>query len=121
MKHSSYILFWTPRILVIWFAAFSSLFALDVFEENRTLWDTIMALLIHLIPTAIILVSLVIAWRRELFGAIFYFALGIFYIAWAWGNFHISAYFGISGPLFIVGILFFVSWYYQRRGKKTAE
>ncbi|HJN05246.1 MAG TPA: hypothetical protein QF480_01395, partial [Bacteroidales bacterium] len=77
-KRQNPVLFWTPRILVIIFAAFISLFALDVFSENKGFLETFIALLMHLIPTAIIIISLVVAWRWELFGAVFYFALGIF-------------------------------------------
>lgn len=120
-KHQNPVLFWTPRILVMVFTVFISLFALDVFEENKTFWETTLALLMHLIPSAIIIVSLVVAWRWELFGAVFYFALGIFYIIWAWGKFPLSAYLAISGPLFIVGLLFFVSWYYYRHVPKVKE
>lgn len=120
-KRQNPVLFWMPRILAMVFAVFISLFALDVFDENRTLWETILALLMHLIPTAIIIVSLVVAWKWELFGAVFYCALGMFYIIWAWGKFPISAYIAISSPLFIVGILFFVSWYYRRLASKVND
>ncbi len=119
-KSNNPVLFWTPRILVLVFAVFISLFAMDVFDREHSFWETVLALLMHLIPTAVILVSLIIAWRWELFGAVFYFGLGLFYIFWAWGKFPISAYVSISGPLFIVGVLFFLSWHYQRRDvKKT--
>ena len=59
------VVFWTPRILCILFAVFVSLFALDVFGEGYDFWETIVALVMHLIPTGIILISLAIAWRRR--------------------------------------------------------
>ncbi len=120
-KQSNTFLFWTPRIIVMIFAAFISLFALDVFDEYENIQELAIALLMHLIPTAVILVSLVIAWRWGLFGAIFYFAAGLFYIFWAWGRFPIPVYFTISGPLFIVAILFFVSWYHRPRETTSAD
>lgn len=55
------LLFWTPRILCLLFAVFLSLFALDVFTEGYGFWKSILALLIHLIPTWIVLVILAVS------------------------------------------------------------
>ena len=53
-------LFWLPRVLSALFAAFISLFALDVFGAGYGLWETIWALFVHLIPTWLILAALAI-------------------------------------------------------------
>jgi energy-coupling factor transporter transmembrane protein EcfT len=103
------VVYWTPRILCILFAVFISLFALDVFEGGRGFWETSVALLLHLVPTIIIVAVLVVSWRREWIGGILFTALGIFYVAWAWGRFH-RVYAIISGPLLLIGILFLLSW-----------
>ena len=107
-------LFWSPRILGIAFAAFISIFALDVFEEGSSILATIIALLIHLIPTAIVVVILVISWRWEWLGAILFTSLGLLYLVMAWARFHWSAYLVISGPLFVLGFLFFLNWIYRK-------
>jgi len=70
------LLFWSPRILCLLFAAFISIFAADAFGEGYGFWKTILALLIHLIPTGIILVILAISWRWEWVGGILFIALG---------------------------------------------
>ena len=106
-------LFWTPRILCLLFAAFISLFALDVFGENRGFWNTLLALLIHLIPTAILLVILAATWRWEWIGGLLFHALGIFYIVAFWGRFNWVAYVVLSGSLFVLGALFLVGWKYR--------
>jgi hypothetical protein len=103
-------LFWTPRILCILFAAFISMFALDVFNEHLGFWQTVLALLIHLIPTYLVLILLAVSWRWERIGGALLFALGIFYIVFSWGRFHWTVYAIIAGPLFLVGALFFLSW-----------
>ena len=64
---------------------FLSLFALDVFSEGYGFWETILALLIHLIPVYIVVIVLVIAWRREWVGAVLFNALALFYLVWSWG------------------------------------
>lgn len=106
-------LFWTPRISCILFAMFLSLFSFDVFSEGHGLGKMILALLMHLIPVCIVVIVLVIAWRREWVGAILFNALAVFYVVWAWGRFHWSAYLAISGPLVFVGGLFLFNWIYR--------
>ena len=113
------LLFWTPRILCLLFVTFISLFALDVFGENQGFWRTLLALLIHLIPTGILLVILAATWRWEWIGALLFPALGIFYIVAFWGRFHWSVYLLLSGSLFVRGALFLLGW--QHRAELRAK
>jgi hypothetical protein len=107
-------LFWTPRLLGILFAIFISLFALDVFGEGYSFWDTVLALLIHLTPTGIILLVLALSWRWEWIGGILFTGLGLLYLylvasqgrPWSW-------VLVISGPLFLVGVFFLLNWLYR--------
>ena len=108
--HLHRFLFWTPRILCLVFAGLLSLFALDVFEENHGFWNTALALLLHLIPTAISLLILALSWRWEWIGGVLFPALGAIYLVAFWGRFHWSAYAIISGSLFLLGGLFLLSW-----------
>jgi len=112
-KATKRVLFWTPRIICIIFAVFISLFALDVFSEGYGIMKTLLALLIHLIPTGIIVIILLISWRWEWVGALLFIALAVFYIAWSWGRFPWITYLVISGPLLLVGLLFLINWIYR--------
>lgn len=103
-------LFWAPRVLALAFAAFLSLFALDVFDETHGFAQTAAALLMHLIPTFVILLLLALAWRREWIAALGFGALGALYIGWTWGRFPLGTYVVISGPLFVMAALFFANW-----------
>jgi len=103
-------LFWTPRILCILFALFLSIFALDVFGEGLGFWQTMLALLSHLIPTFFILIVLVFSWRWELVGGILFTALGMLYLITCWGRFPWMTYLTISGPLILTGVLFLINW-----------
>lgn len=107
------LLFWTPRILCILFALFVSVFALDVFGEGYGFWKMILALLIHLIPTGIILVILALSWRWEWVGGILFIILGVWYIVMTRGRFAWFVYLGMSGPLFLIGVLFLINWVYK--------
>ena len=111
-KSVKQMLFWAPRALTLLFAIFISLFDFDVFGEGYTFWDTILALLIHLIPTGIVLLGLALSWRWEWIGAILFPALGVLYLV-AFREQHWSAYLLISGPLFLIGVLFLLNWLYR--------
>jgi hypothetical protein len=102
------VLFWSPRVLCIAFAIFLSMFALDVFNEGLSVGNTILAFLIHLIPTAFVVVVLAISWRWEWVGGVLFIAMGVLYLVQAWR--HPDWVVTISGPLFLVGALFLLSW-----------
>ena len=69
-----------------------------------------LALVMHLIPTAIVLVALAVAWRREWIGAVLFPLLAVLHLVMAWGRFDWSAYVVIEGPLLLLGALFLVNW-----------
>jgi hypothetical protein len=104
------VVFWMPRILCLLFAVFISLFALDVFGAGYGFWETIAALIMHLVPTWIVLIALAVAWRWEWVGAILFVALGAGYLIVAWGKFPWTTYLLIAGPSFLIGALFLVNW-----------
>ena len=100
-------LFWTPRVLSILFALFVSVFALDAFNEGEDFWKMVRAFLIHLIPAALIVVALVIAWRWEAIGGLLFIALGAVSVAQTrlgW----------FTLVLFLVGVLFLLSRFLGR-------
>lgn len=108
-------LLWAPRVLTIAFAAFLSIFALDVFGEGHGFWRTAGELLMHLIPTFLILLILAVAWRREWLGALFLIAVAALYVVTSRGRFPIGVYFTIAGPVTLAAILFLISWKYRTR------
>ncbi|MFL7891088.1 MAG: hypothetical protein AB8I56_03400 [Anaerolineales bacterium] len=109
----SKVLYWSPRILGVLIAIFVSIFALDVFGEGYSFWETIAALAMHLIPTLVILVVLCIAWRWEWIGGFLFVTLGVLYMTLFWEPSNLPAYLLISGPLFLDGILFLLDGCYQ--------
>jgi hypothetical protein len=101
-------IFWAPRLLTIFFAIFISLFALDAFEESGGLIKSLSAFMIHLIPTAIIVAILILSWKRGWIGGVSFLLFGIAYAISA--SSHPQWILAISGPLFVISILFFTSW-----------
>ena len=108
-------LFWTPRILTILFILFISMFALDSFGGDKTVFAQIGDFLIHLIPGFVLIVLLYFSWRHEIVGAVAFLLLAIAYIIMAWGKFPISTYFIISGPMFLISILFLTNLFLKKK------
>lgn len=103
-------LYRAPRTLAILFALCLSLFALDGFEPGQSSGEIAVGLGMHLVPVALFVALLVVAWRREWVGALGFTALACLYVAWAWGRFPVLTYVLISGPLLLLGALFLIGW-----------
>ena len=68
---------WIPRLLCIAAILFVSMFALDSFAPGLTIWEQIRGLLIHLIPSYILLAALLLAWKWEKLGGIVFMVIGL--------------------------------------------
>jgi hypothetical protein len=100
------IIHWLPRVLAILFIIFISLFALDVFEMEAGFWQKIGGFLIHLIPSYILIIATIIAWKKEFIGGVLFI---IFSVALAiWTRVELASLLVILPP-FIIGILFLVA------------
>ena len=107
--------------MTVLFILFLSLFALDVFHEGKGPLETVVALFMHLIPHIILILTLVVAWRWEWIGGLLFLGLGLFYIFSTWGRFPASTYMIISGPLFLVSVLFGIGWIYRDKIRGAQE
>lgn len=117
------LLFWTPRLLCILFAAFISIFALDVFEHSENTRALLLALAMHLIPTALVIGVLALSWRWEWVGGVTYSVMGVYHITWGWERLDWTAFALITGPLFLISALFLIGWRYRAeiRGRREAR
>ncbi len=77
MKKSVKIIYWTPRILCILAILFISMFALDSFSPELTIWQQLGAFFIHLIPSYVLIALLIIAWKWEYYGGIIFIVIGL--------------------------------------------
>jgi hypothetical protein len=98
------ILYWLPRTLSLGLALFLSLFALDVFTEAYLFWETILALIIHMLPTCLILIVLAIAWHWERLGGSIFIILSIAFLLLS--RFELEAFLIIGLPALVIGGLF---------------
>ena len=59
-----------------------------MFGEGYGFWGTIVAFLMHSIPTGIVLIVLALSWRWEWVGAVLFVALALIYAYFAVGRGH---------------------------------
>jgi hypothetical protein len=118
MKTSIGIFHWLPRIICIPAILFISIFALDAFGPGLTIWHQLGAFFMHLIPSFILLVLLIVAWKWELIGGIILAVLGLALSPLVFmHNYEMNHSIGMSlgiiamitFPFFVVGILFIIS------------
>ena len=97
-------LFWAPRIITILAILFLSSLALDVFEDGTPILEMIAGFLIHLIPSFILIAILVIAWRYERLGGIFFLCVAAAFFLLLPNSFLGNLI--LAGPFLIAGLLF---------------
>lgn len=112
-------LWFTPRILGILFILFISLFALDILEMGYDFWQTVLGLTMHLLPSFFLVAALIVAWRWERIGSLFYLAFAIAFLIMSWGSSNLSIYLIIMGPPVLIGVLFYFDGLIASRVKKV--
>jgi hypothetical protein len=134
---------WVARILCILAIAFISLFAVDVFTEGASLslGQKIVAFLMHMIPSFVLIIALIIAWKHELVGGILIALIGLATAVYVYiANYHrllnaaskgfrigspglraLGIFAMINLPFIIVGVLFIISYFLHRPKKLTAQ
>ncbi len=106
-------LIWLPRVIGIIYIMFLLFFTLDafsgdVFSGNALLLEETMVLIIHLVPSLIILIVLAVSWKLPVIGGILFIALSVVFMYY-FGTYEVlSDFFIISFPLAVIGLLFIV-------------
>jgi hypothetical protein len=124
MKTSILLIHWIPRILCILAILFISLFALDSFEPGMPLIRQLGAFFMHLIPTFVLILFLIVAWKWELIGGAIFIMIGLGLMPFIYMmNYHMNHSVWISlgvilvinVPFVVVGLLFMLSHFLKRK------
>jgi hypothetical protein len=106
---------WSPRILTITFIIFISLFALDAFTEPNNFWLNLAGFFIHLIPSLILIIILLISWRQKLFGGITFIILSIIFSIFFHTYEDLIVFAILTVPMLIIGILYLIDHYKNKK------
>ncbi len=104
------VIHWAPRIAAILIIFFVTLFSLDVFEMEAAPLELLAAFLIHSLPSIILIVLLVFAWRRPVVGFIAFLLAGLFFLRFVVSGQDLAHFLLFSGPLFLIAGLFYADW-----------
>jgi hypothetical protein len=124
MKISIKVISWLPRIICILAIVFISIFALDAFNPEKTPWQQIGDFLMHLIPSFILILFLIIAWKREFIGGMIFTIIGLGFSPFIFiHNYRMNQSIWVSLltillitiPFVIAGILFMLSHKIKKR------
>ena len=124
MKKSVSVFHWAPRVLCILAIMFISMFALDSFTPELTIWQQIGAFIMHLIPSLVLLIFLIVAWKWEYFGGIVFIVLGLGFSPFVFMHNYkmnhsiwmsLGIILTITFPFFVIGFLFIWSHKMKKR------
>lgn len=106
-----HVLFWTPRVLGVLFISFLSMFALDVFGAGYGFWGTALALLMHLMPSLVLLAALGLSWRWPWVGGLAFIGFAVWYLVPFEMASLLFVYPLLVGVPFLIGLLFMLDWW----------
>lgn len=130
MKTTGQLLHWAPRIIGMLSILFISLFALDSFTPERTIWQQLSAFLMHLIPSFVLIALLIVAWKWELIGGILFALIGlglsplIFFHNYRMNQSvgaSLSVVLIINFPFILVGMLFILNHFKKKKANAGYE
>jgi hypothetical protein len=99
-------LIWIPRVLAMIFIVFLSLFALDVFSGDAPFIKKLGGFFVQLIPSFILLLILLISWKKPLIGGSIFILLSIAFAFFFRTYRSVPTFLAITFPVALVGILF---------------
>ena len=105
------IIHWTPRLAAIMITFFMSLFSLDVFGEGASPLEVLGAFLMHNLPSFVMILFLVFAWKRPVVGFVVFLIAAI-----AFTVFFVRDFYAIPNlllfvfPLLLIASLFYADW-----------
>jgi len=105
---------WAPRAISIILIIFISLFAFDGFVPGTTGYEKTLSLAIGLLPAIILTLALILGWFFKLAGGIAYISLGIA-MTFFFNTYQSDlSFLTLSSPVLVVGILFILSYFYEK-------
>ena len=105
------IIHWAPRIAAILIILFMGLFSLDVFEMEASPLELLGGFLMHNIPSIVMLLLLIFAWKRPVVGFVaFLAAAALFAVFFVRDIYALPNLLLFVLPILLVAFLFYADW-----------
>jgi hypothetical protein len=102
---------WAPRIAAILIIFFISLFSLDVFEMEAAPLELLGAFLIHSLPSILLIVLLVLAWKHPAVGFVAFLVFGVlFMLMFVRSIYALPNLLLFVLPILLIAGLFYADW-----------
>lgn len=102
-------LYYLPRAIGVLGILFISIFAFDVFEAGTPLPEMLLGLFMHLVPSFVLTVLLVLAWKFELLGGVLFVLISLVPFLFLPNEWWVNGILAL--PFFITGLLFVVHYW----------
>jgi len=87
-----------------------------VFDMQLGFWGTLLALFMHLIPSILLTIAVITAWRWEWIGAALFIGWAIWYVAaFSARGFEWIVYVLLAGLPALIGCLFLAGWIWRKQ------
>ncbi len=97
---------WLPRALAAAYIIFLALFALDAVEVEKPLLEKVLGFVIHLIPNFLLIIVLVLSWKRPAINGVIFIVISIVFALFFRRPVTLII---LSLPLALIGILFIIA------------
>jgi hypothetical protein len=105
------IIHWAPRVAAMMIIFFMSLFSLDVFGMGASPLEVLGTFLMHNIPSIVMVLFLVFAWKRPVVGFVVFLIAGV-----AFTIFFVRDFYALQNlllfvlPILLIASLFYADW-----------
>ncbi|MCX6271287.1 MAG: hypothetical protein NTU44_08750 [Bacteroidetes bacterium] len=106
---------WIPRSLTILYVLFAAIFAFDSFQGDKSVFVGILDFLYQLVPVILIIILLIITWKRPWWAGLVFLLTGIGYTLYFNSDQALTRNLLITVPLILAGFLFLVSGFLKRK------
>ncbi|MFT3891546.1 MAG: hypothetical protein QM730_07940 [Anaerolineales bacterium] len=109
------IIHWAPRVAAMMIIFFMSLFSLDVFGMGASPLEVLGAFLMHNIPSLVMILFLVFAWKHPVVGFVVFLIAGV-----AFTIFFVRDFYALSNlllfvfPILLIASLFYADWKWRK-------
>jgi len=111
----SRIIRWAPRVASILIILLLSLFSFDVFSGNASFWQMVGGFFIHNLPGIVLLILVIIAWKRPIVGFISFLIFALGFAAFFVRSFISPNLFFFVLPILLIAFLYYADWQWNKK------